>query len=108
AGVDLGERVSVFAKVSEEACDELVQREFVVERLIISRAHVNSASLPKLDPTTPRKLTISSADCVSVDLVTPCEFACTRQTFSDFEIVADDAQHDLRHQLLANRNFTAF
>src|SRR6185503_1440721 len=80
----------------------------VLERLVGSSSDVNAASLPKLDPTASSEFAICGADCVSVDVVTSGEFARARQALGDFEVVTDNAEDDLRHQLLANGDFTVF
>jgi hypothetical protein len=43
-----------------------------------------------------------------VNVVTAREFARAWQPLGNLQIVTDDAEHYLRHQLLANRNFTVF
>jgi hypothetical protein len=43
-----------------------------------------------------------------MNVVTPRKIARTRQSIPDLQIVADNTEDDLRHQLLANRDFTAF
>src|SRR5437762_11410583 len=108
ACLNFRERVAFLPKISEEARDELIERELVVNRFVLSRAHINTASLPKLYPPASRKFAISGAHGVRVNVVAPRELARARQTLRYLEIATDNAEDDLRHQLLANRNFTIF
>ncbi len=108
AGLYLSEWVTFFTQVSEEACNELIEREPVIEWLVSSRAHVNAAAFAKLDPAASRQLTIRGANSVGVYVVTSREVTRARQALTDFEVVADDAENDLRHELLADRDFAAF
>src|SRR5215217_6007817 len=108
AGLYLSERVTFLTQISEEPRDELIECESVLERLVSSRSHVNAAAFAKLDPPASRQLAICGADGVGVYVITPREVACARQALSDFEVVADDAENDLRHELLADRDFAAF
>ena len=75
---------------------------------VAARANVNAAALAKLDPAASREFAISGADCISVNVVTAREIACAWQALAHLQIVADDAEDDLCHQLFANRHFTVF
>src|SRR6185369_4079971 len=108
AGLYLSERVTFLPQVSEETRDELIERESIIERLVSPRAHVNTAAFAKLDPPASRQFAICGADSIGVYVVTTREVTCARKALSDFEVVADDAENDLRHELLADRDFAAF
>src|SRR5215204_6124793 len=102
------ERVSIFTKVPEETSDKLIESESVVERFIVTRSHVNTAPLAKLHPASSCKFAIGGAHSVGMYVVTSSEFASARQTLCYLQVVADDPEDNLRHQLLANWNFTIF
>src|SRR6476661_5832082 len=87
-GLYLSERVTFLTQVSEETRDELIERETIIERLVSSRAHVNTAAFAKLDPPASRQLAIGGTNGVGVYVVTPCEITRARQALSDFEVVA--------------------
>src|SRR5215216_176402 len=108
AGLYLTERVTFLTQVSEEACNDLIEREPVIERLVRSRSHINTAAFAKLDPAASRQLAIGGADGIGVYVVTPRKVTCARQSLGNFEIIADNAENDLRHELLADRDFATF
>src|SRR6185369_14279098 len=93
ARLNFGERVTFLAKVSEKARDEVVQRNAAIECFVVSRSHVDAASLPKLHPATSREFAVCGADGVCVYVVTSCEVACAWQSFGDFEVVTDDTEN---------------
>ena len=104
-----GQRYPSSAEMSEggETRDDLAECNAVFHTRR-SGEDVNAASLPKLDPASPGQFTICGADCVCVDVVAPREFARAWQALGNFEVVTDDTEDDLRHQLLANGDFTVF
>ena len=104
----LSERVTILTQVSEKPRDELIEREPILERLVSSRSHENAAAFAKLDPAASRQLTIRRANSVGVYVVTSREVTRARQALSDFEVVAHDAENDLRHELFADRDFAVF
>src|SRR6185369_14634761 len=104
----LSERISLFTKVSEEARDDLVECQPIVERLVISRSHVNTAAFAKLNPAPAREFAIRRTDSVGVDIVAAREVTRARQTLGNLQIVADNSENDLCNQLLADGNFTIF
>src|SRR5687767_12876980 len=92
----------------EKPRDQLVQRETVFHLLIRAQPNVHTTTLAKFHPTTSREFAIRSADSVGMNRVSPRQVARARQPFAGLQVVADDAERDLRDQLLANRNFTVF
>ena len=70
-------------------------------------AHVDSAAASELDPSVSLQLPISRADRVGMQMKTPRQFASAGQALARRQIVAQNAEHDLRDQLFANRDFTA-
>jgi hypothetical protein len=108
AGLYLRERVPFLTKVFKKTRDDLFECEAGVEWFIVTFANIHSASLAKLNPSASRQLAICGADCVCVYVVTPREVARAWQAVADLQVVADNAEDDLRYQLLANRDFTVF
>src|SRR5262245_43185583 len=84
----------------------MIEPQPVLPGLFVSRAHVNATSLPKLDPPSLGEFAIRGADSVGVDVVTTRELTRARQTLGYFQVVTDDTENYLRHQLLADGNFT--
>src|SRR5437899_1265434 len=67
--------------------------------------NVNPAAMAELDPLVAFELPVPGADRVGMQVESPRQFACTRQTLSGRKIVAQDAEDDLRDQLFADRYF---
>src|SRR5260370_31764758 len=93
----------------EKDGDQLIQRIMTFDLLLPgSSQNVNSAALAKLNPTLLGQPAISGADSVCMDVVAPCQLACTRQLLPCFQIITDNPEDDLRRQLIAQRYFAAF
>src|ERR1700752_1401964 len=69
--------------------------------------HVDSAAATKFHPAVTLQLAISGADRVGMQMKAPRQVARRGQTLAGREVVAQNAEHDLRHQLLANRDFAS-
>ena len=104
----LSQRISLFTEISEEACDDLIECQSIIEGLVISRSHINTTAFAKLNPATAREFAIRRADSVGMDVVPARQIARARQTLGSLQIVADNSENDLSDQLLANGNFTVF
>src|SRR5215217_3353332 len=92
-----GERVTFLTKISEKTRDNLIECDVIFEHLVVSRADVYSAALAKLDPSTARQVAICRAYRVRVYVVASRQVARAWQTLGDFQVVAGNAQDDLRH-----------
>src|SRR6476469_4299641 len=82
--------MSLRSSRSQKSPYHLVQGKFAIQLLNVLRANVNATAFSKLHPTSAR------------------EIASTGKTLFSFQIVADNPQNNLSHQLLPDRNLTVF
>jgi hypothetical protein len=61
--------------------------------------------MAEFDPLVAFELAVSGAYGVGMQVESPSQFACTRQSLPGRKIVAQNAEDDLRDQLLADRHF---
>jgi hypothetical protein len=109
ARLHFAERVAAVARALEKSGDELVEFKSGVERAVFRElAHIDATALTRFEPAAPFEFAVGGADGVGVNLKTAREFARARQALAGLEIAADDAEHDLRRQLLADRDFAIF
>jgi sec-independent protein translocase protein TatB len=93
------------------ACGNQKTRNHPVKRQPIRRRRlglvgpdVDSAAAAKLHPTLAFELAVSRADGVGMQVKAPRQIASTGEALSRREIVAQNAEHNLGHQLFADRN----
>ena len=77
------------------------------DSLRLAGTNVDAAATAELDPAIAFELAISGADRVGVEMKAPCQIASAGQSLARLEIVAQDAEDDLRDQLFADGDFAA-
>src|SRR6478672_3775535 len=100
--------MSLRSSRSQKSPYHLVQGKFAIQLLNVLRANVNATAFSKLHPTSTSEFAIRSTDGIRVDVVAAREIASTGKTLFSFQIVADNPQNNLSHQLLPDRNLTVF
>ena len=102
------QRDALFARRADEAGDRLIQRKPGGEcDLRPTGPHKYTAAPPVLDPAVPRQLPVARAHRVGMEMEPPRQFPRARQALAWSKVVAQNTQHDLRHQLFANANFAS-
>src|SRR6185369_5276301 len=98
-----------FASNSKQCRDQLIEFELRIRRRFSAALdHVNAAAFAKLDPASMLQVLIRGAHGVRVNVVAACKLAGAWEFLARLEVVADDAEKDLRRELFAERNFAAF
>ena len=110
ARLDFSQRVAALARRLQEGGDELVQFEAGARRplAVLVAANVDAAPAPQLDPAAADQVAVGRADRVRVNPEPPRQLARARQPLARLQVAAHDAEHDLRHELLAHGDFAVF
>jgi len=86
----------------------LIERERgCVRRFGLLAAHVDPATVAELDPLFLFELAVAGTDRVGMKTEAPRQFSGAGQALPRSQVVAEDPQDDLRHQLFADGDFTS-
>src|SRR5437868_3402630 len=88
----------------KKAREQAVQPVVPVEKSACG-SNVQTAAFSQLQPSSFQQVVIGGADGVGVNSVAPGQCANAGQFAAGREVLAQDSQKDLAHQLLANRHF---
>ena len=102
AASDLGERRVEFSSSEKEIGNQLIKGDDRFGGLRRMFANVNAAAFAEFDPLAARELAISSADGIRMNVEAACEFTGAGETLARLEVCAQNAEDNLRYQLLAN------
>ncbi len=103
-----GQRYTELSRGAEEPGNRLIERQRRSgHHLRLAGSNVDSTAAAELYPAFARKLTISRADRVGMQVEAPRQIACAGQALPGRQVVAQYAEHDLSDDLFADRDFAA-
>jgi len=100
-----GKRNSCLAGRAKQVRNHLIERQSRRSRNVrFALPYVEAATVAELDPTLAFQLAIAGAYGIGMQTKSSGQFAGAGQSLSRAEVVAENGQNDLRHQLSPDRN----